>query len=135
MSPHTGEDRGWLISLLVLSLHLGQAQCGVSVGAAAGGAAHVLLGGGGGGGEPRERDEDTEALVIFMMAAAAIGMRKGYNVENNRNCLQPLYQSVCIVQGRRKFTKFILSLHFICQLVWLYSATVSSSWSGDMSSR
>ena len=90
MSADRGGGRGRLFSLLLLSLHLGQAYCGVSVGAAAGGAAHVLFGagGGGGGGEPRERDEETEALVIFMMAAAAAGMREGYNVGNNRNCRQ-----------------------------------------------
>ena len=83
MSADRGGGRGRLFSLLLLSLHLGQAYCGVSVGAAAGGAAHVLFGAGGGGGEPRERDQETEALVIFMMAAAAAGMREGYNVGNN----------------------------------------------------
>ena len=91
MSPHTGVQ----VNLLVLSLCLGQAQSGVSVGAAAGGAAHVLFGGhgggGGGGGGPRERDEETEALVIFMMTAAAGGIREGYNVENNNKYL---YESI-----------------------------------------
>ena len=94
MSPQTGGDSGWLFYLLLLSLHLGPAQCGV--GAAAGGAAHVLRGAGGGGGEPRDRDEDSEALVMFMMAAAVAVMREGYNVEKNTknsDCLQS-HQSV-----------------------------------------
>ena len=81
MSPQTGGDSGWLFYLLLLSLHLGPAQCGV--GAAAGGAAHVLRGAGGGG-QPRDRDEDSEALVMFMMAAAVAVMREGYNVEKKQ---------------------------------------------------